>query len=475
MKNKVETFIKEYVRAITEGYAAIFAGAGLSCGAGYVNWKELMRPFAEEIDMDVDREDDLVAIAQYYRNENGTRADINQRILNEFTQKAQQNENIEIVTRLPIHTYWTTNYDQLIEENLKKNNRKTEIKITQETLANNMYDRDAVVYKMHGDANFPQDAVLTKDDYEMYEYKRPLFRTLLQGDLISKTFLFIGFSFEDPNLDYILSQIRVLLGESSRIHYCFFEKVKQCDGEDMKEYLYNKAKQELRIKDLKRYGIKAVLLDSYSEITNILRQIEHGCLLKNVFISGSLAEPEDSWSEQDVNTFTYGLSNYLVRENYKVISGFGLGIGSTVINGALDEIYENKYKHIDENLSLRPFPQTQDSLTSLESRWKEYREDMIRQAGIVVFIFGNKRINDDIIVANGMIEEFEIAMAQNKIIIPVGCTGGAASIIHDRVVNNIDNYPYLKDYIEDLKKPQKGNGLIELVVEIIREQQIISN
>ena len=124
---------------------------------------------------------------------------------------------------------------------------------------------------------------------------------------------------------------------------------------------------------------------------------------------------------------------------------------------------------------MRPFPQTQDSLTSLESRWKEYREDMIRQAGIVVFIFGNKRINDDIIVANGMIEEFEIAMAQNKIIIPVGCTGGAASIIHDRVVNNIDNYPYLKDYIEDLKKPQKGNGLIELVVEIIREQQIISN
>lgn len=475
MENKVETFIKEYVRAITEGYAAIFAGAGLSCGAGYVNWKELMRPLAEEIYMDVDREHDLVAIAQYYRNENGTRADINQRILNEFTQKAQRNENIEIVTRLPIHTYWTTNYDKLIEENLEKNNRKLDVKITQDNLANNIYDRDAVVYKMHGDANSPQDAVLTKDDYEMYEYNRPLFRTLLQGDLISKTFLFIGFSFEDPNLDYILSQIRVLLGESTRIHYCFFEKVKQRDGEDIEEHIYNKAKQGLRIKDLMRYGIKAVLLDSYSEITNILKQIERGCLLKNVFISGSLAKSEDSWTEQDVHAFTYGLSNSLVSENYKVISGFGLGIGSTIINGALDEIYEHKYKHIDENLCLRPFPQTQGSLTQLDIRWKKYREDMIRQAGIVVFIFGNKRVNDEITFADGMIEEFEIAMAQNKIVIPVGCTGGAASIIHDRVVNNIDKYPYLKDYIEDLNKPQKGNDLIKLVMKIIREQQIISN
>ena len=50
---------------------------------------------------------------------------------------------------------------------------------------------------MHGDVERPTDAVLTKDDYERYDMKRPLFRTALQGDLISKTFLFVGFSFED--------------------------------------------------------------------------------------------------------------------------------------------------------------------------------------------------------------------------------------------------------------------------------------
>ena len=77
---------------------------------------------------------------------------------------------------------------------------------------------------MHGDIREPDEAVLTKDDYEMYSCSRPLFRTALQGDLISKTFLFIGFSFEDPNLEYVLSQIRVLLGESIVIIIVFLKK-----------------------------------------------------------------------------------------------------------------------------------------------------------------------------------------------------------------------------------------------------------
>jgi hypothetical protein len=166
-------FKREYTKAITEGYAAIFAGAGLSRSSGYVNWKELLRTIAQDINLDVDRETDLIAVAQYYKNERGgRRGDINQIILNEFTKNSQENINIEILTRLPIDTYWTTNYDELIEKNLEKNNRKPDIKTTQNSLANNIYDRDAVVYKMHGDVRNPSEAVITKDDYETYNIKR---------------------------------------------------------------------------------------------------------------------------------------------------------------------------------------------------------------------------------------------------------------------------------------------------------------
>ena len=365
----VSEFIREYTRALVEGYAAVFAGAGLSRASGFVNWKELIEPLARDIGLDIEKEHDLVAIAQYYKNERSGRAGINQRILNEFTQNVEINDNIKILTRFPISTYWTTNYDSLLEDGLKENNRKADVKVTQASLAENIYDRDAVVYKMHGDAKYPDAAVLTKDDYESYINSRPLFRTALQGDLISKTFLFIGFSFEDPNLDYILTQIRLLLGESVREHYCFFEKVKQFDGESSEDYIYRNVKQEFRIKDLQRYGIQAVLLNSYDEIHSILKEIENRLLVNHIFISGSISDYSEPWTEEAVNNFTFGLAKQLVKDGNRIISGFGLGIGSSVINGALDEIMNSKYKHVDEHLCLRPFPQYAPDYKSLPDLW----------------------------------------------------------------------------------------------------------
>ena len=62
---QVQHFITEYAQAISSGTAAIFAGAGLSCNSGFVNWKELLRNIAEEVNLDVDKETDLISLAQY--------------------------------------------------------------------------------------------------------------------------------------------------------------------------------------------------------------------------------------------------------------------------------------------------------------------------------------------------------------------------------------------------------------------------
>lgn len=469
---KIEKFIEEYTRAITEGYAAIFAGAGLSRPSGYSDWRGLLRPLAEEIELDVDKESDLIAIAQYYKNSRGTRNQINNKILNEYTKEVADNKNIEIVTRLPIATYWTTNYDTLLEDGLKRNNRKADIKRTQASLANNIYDRDAVVYKMHGDVNDPDKAVLTKDDYDKYATINPLFRTALQGDLISKTFLFIGFSFEDPNLDYILSSIKVLLGESTRDHYCFLKEVSRQDyGVDevgTQNFHYASVKQKLRIEDLKRYGIQTILLSDYREITSILIKLEECSLLQSVFISGSVAELPESWDKKIFDTFTFELARSLVKGNYRIVSGFGLGIGSNIVNGALEEIMTSKYKHIDEHLCLRPFPQNIVGQVSLEELWHNYRKIMISEVGITIFIFGNKKVGDKLEIAGGMLKEFDIAKEMKKYIIPVGSTGGASKQILDEVKKDIDTYFYLKDYIEVLESCIDINELIKTIIIIIQ-------
>ena len=316
-----EKFIKNFSKAIHEGYAAIFAGAGLSRSAGFVDWKTLLRPLAEEISLDVDKENDLLAVAQYNLNEHGTRSGINQSIMESFTKEVQINENIRILTRLPIDTYWTTNYDELIEEGFKENNRRLDVKVTKDQLAISLPDRDAVLYKMHGDVKNPAEAVLTKDDYVKYDKHRPMFNTVLKGDLISKTFLFIGFSFEDPNLDYVLSRIYVLLDGNGRDHYCFFKRVKHDDFNSDEDYLYQKVKEELKEKDLKRYGIQTIFVNEYSEIPDILKEIEKAVSLANVFISGSVSGYSIPWDACSAESLGFHLAKKLVHKDYKITIG----------------------------------------------------------------------------------------------------------------------------------------------------------
>lgn len=467
---KKEELIKEYSKAIQEGNAAVFAGAGLSRASGYVNWKELVKPFADYINLDVEKEHDLVAVAQYYRNRRRTRHDINQNIMNQFTKGVQINDNIKILSELPIFTYWTTNYDNLIETGLRQANKNPDVKTNSKQLSLTRNNRDAVIYKMHGDAENPSDAVLTKDDYETYDEKRPLFRTALQGDLISKTFLFIGFSFEDPNLDYVLSRIHSLLGENGRTHYCFFKYVEQDSEESDSDFTYRKARQELQTEDLERYGIQTVYVKNYEEITEILYEISMSVKLNKVFISGSANEFTKPWNQENAEALMYSLAKALVKNNYQITSGFGLGVGAAVVNGALEEIYSTKFKHIDENLCLRPFPYAVKDRDERQIKFTKYREDMISDVGIAIFMFGNKQDeHGNTINATGCMEEFDIAKRKNKFIIPLGSTGYAAKKILDEIKKDVDKYIYLKNYVAALETTTDVNELVALTMKIIED------
>ncbi len=113
---ETEIFIRDYVKDLNEGTAAIFAGAGLSIPAGFVNWRELMSEIAFDLGLDINVESDLVSLAQFHVNENRTRSKISRKILEEFVEKTVETENHRILARLPISSVWTTNYDELIEK-----------------------------------------------------------------------------------------------------------------------------------------------------------------------------------------------------------------------------------------------------------------------------------------------------------------------------------------------------------------------
>ena len=469
MEISKKKLIKEFTKAIEEGRAGIFAGAGLSIDSGYVNWKELMRPFAEELHLNIDKEKDYLAVAQYYRNQSGTRASINRSILEAFTKECKENENIDIITRLPIKTFWTTNYDRLIEKSLEKNHKKADVKINSNQLTTPVPNRDAIVYKMHGDVEHPAEAVLTKDDYVLYDKERPMFRTVLETDLLSKTFLFIGFSFEDPNIDYILNQIHALMGENISEHYCFFKKVQRKECVDDAEFEYKSLQQRFRVEDLERFGIRTVYIDDYSEINEVLKEIEFCVKRKNVFISGS-SDDYGTWDEDKAKELIGGLSERLIKEDFKVISGFGRGVGSYIINGALTEIWHSKYRHTSDYLNLYPFQIEVKDDAERKKAFIRYRNDMISDSRVAIFVFGNKK-NDvgNIVEADGCIEEFRIAKENKDIIIPIGSTGFAANSILNEVKTNIGKYPYLKSYLGILETETDITKIIDTVIAIAKK------
>ena len=449
-EQQLNRIVTDLLKDLAEDNLAIFAGAGLSAPAGFVSWTELLRPIAEELDLDVERETDLVAVAQYHCNTNSSnRGKLNQLLIDELSEQAEITENHRILARLPISTYWTTNYDKLIENALIDARKIPDVKHRVKQLSYTKRGRGAVVYKMHGDIDHPDEAVLTKDDYEAYHVKMQPFITALSGDLVSKTFLFLGFSFTDPNLDYILSRVRVAYSTDQRQHYCIQRIVSAMAGESEADTDYRKRKQELFIQDLLRFGIKTILVSEYTDITSIIQKLEWTHRRKTIFISGA-AHEYGRWSAEEGEGFIYSLSKDIASLGFRVVSGFGLGVGSSVITGVLENIYMNGKRLDSDQLILRPFPQSDVGTRPISEVWHEYRKDMISYAGIAIFLFGNKFNGSEVIISDGLIKEFEIAKSNGLLLLPIAATGYATREIYNRLIE--EAYFDTPSFSEDMRE-----------------------
>lgn len=475
MKPEHKQFYKDVLDSLQSQSLAVFAGAGLSKSAGFVDWKGLLKDIADDLGLSIDLEDDLISLAQYNENKVGGRSMLNQKIISEFNEEVDLTENHSILARLPIHTYWTTNYDDLIERALKDSKRIADVKHSVSQLNYSRPRRDAVVYKMHGDATLPNEATLTKDDYERYFNDKAPFVTALSGDLVSKLFVFIGFSFTDPNLDFILSRVRFYMKGASRHHYFFVKRIQQGDSgiKDKLDFEYKLKKQQLFIEDLRRFKLQPVYVDSYTEITSILKEIETLYKKKTVLISGS-AEEYGKWNQESAQQFVHKLSSRLIKENLRIVNGFGWGVGSAVINGALEQIYSKPEKFDQDQLVVRPFPQFKTGSKELNQLWTEYRNTMIEYAGVALFLFGNRKDNDTtkIVKAEGMKEEFEIAKTKGLFLLPIKSTGYVAEDLyfllkHENYYTLIDNKKII-DAIALLEITDDEEVIIEQIISIIK-------
>lgn len=436
-----EQFLREFTKELHSRNAAAFIGAGFSMSAGYLNWQELLKGVVTDLGLDPKKEQDLVSVAQYSVNKaGGNRSGLTRTILQNTGIAKMPTNGHRILASLPIHTFWTTNYDKLIETSLEDAKKVPDVKHTPDQLSTTRPDRDVIVYKMHGDVGDPTSAVICKDDYERYPFKMGQFASMLKGDLIEKTFLFIGFSFTDPNIDFILSRVRAVLDENQREHYCIQKKIARNTGETMKDFHYRQLKQDYFIRDLKRKNIQTVEVDTYEDIPLLLEKVATRFKRSSIFVSGAAVE-FDAWKPGAADSFLYDLGVSLSEEKNRIITGSGIGIGGPVINGALENLDKEGVAISEERLMMRPFPHTASGRPASKGRWTSYRKSMIENAGIAIFLFGNKRDPSGKVVESvGMREEFDLCTDAGVVPLPVGATGYMAETLWKEVDEHFDHF-----------------------------------
>lgn len=217
---------------------------------------------------------------------------------------------------------------------------------------------------------------------------------------------------------------------------------------------YAKNKQYLKVKDLERYGIKSILVEKYSDITDILNKIKGRYKSKNIFISGSNSDPvfTEYKLRGNAGEFIANLSYQLHLEGYKITTGLGLYVGNYVVNGVLKGIEKTQVRNLDYAIKMRAFPQLVDNETESKKVWHLYREQILEDIGCAIFIMGNKmNSNKEIVFADGVEKEFKIAHQQGISLLPIGVTGYQSKLLWEKMNENLEAYyPHASDRFKAL-------------------------
>ena len=215
MDNITKSHIRQIQQAMRQNKLVVFAGAGVSKSAGVPLWGELIEELKKELDLP-QYETDFLKIPQLYKNLRKGKEFLER--IKDILQdgEVQYNKIHEALLDLkPCHIV-TANYDDLFEQAIVNSNSNFFTVSKDEDLPFNRGER--LLIKMHGDFK-SGNIVLTENDYLDYAKNFPLIRAYVMSIFASKLVLFVGFSFSDINLKYILRDVRNCLGEKMQPVY----------------------------------------------------------------------------------------------------------------------------------------------------------------------------------------------------------------------------------------------------------------
>ena len=223
---------KIITEARKDGQLVIFVGAGASISSGMPTWSQAIREIASHLGID-DKELNFLRIPQYYFNARGKKEYTQlMRKIFRYADFLQKHEIHDRIIEFNTHTIITTNYDSLIEKAAEDNSEIICVVSKDADLPYRKAGKELL--KIHGD--FENDNfVLKEDDYLSYSRNFRLIENYVKSIIGTKVVLFVGYSFNDPDIKQIFSWSKdILHGDFQRAY--LIESGKEYDSNEADYY-----------------------------------------------------------------------------------------------------------------------------------------------------------------------------------------------------------------------------------------------
>jgi hypothetical protein len=268
----------DLIELLNHGDVWAFVGAGASVDSGAPTWQDLlsrvMARLPSEKGQEIIRDSHIIAAQKaknfprcFSRVEHFVDRDTLERaLIDEIQRHSTPGELLKILANWPLAGYVTTNYDVLLYSALRSigyaggwtsaGNSETEVR----KLAGNVRH---VIWHLHGCVAYDRKdyrLVLTEEDYEKTYLESSRVATQLKGFLTQNRVLFVGFSFDDTELQRLL-RVVALYSNPARPAYAFLSGLTGAAGE------------QKRVELLERFNVDVIPYDIVNNSHDNLRRL----------------------------------------------------------------------------------------------------------------------------------------------------------------------------------------------------------
>ena len=374
---KGEKMLEQDIRFLAEelekGKLIVFVGAGVSKNSGLPDWKELIKDYAEYRGIKEFTSKEYLTIPEEVFERYGSLKyyEIAEK---RFSGKYFPNSIHKILKEMDLTYIITTNYDTLIEDEIKNLQVVSKDEDLPYTSSNRM------LIKMHGDFD-NKNIVLKKSDYDNYEKNFQLISTLIKGLFTTNTILFIGYSYNDTNVQQIMNWIKEILKEETRKAFLveFTEK-------DDKEEENGEQINRISLKLLTENNDKVLYEDEKEQFNNNYEKT----LTK--FLSDIYNKKEDIVKDIDIEI--YKNLNYLTEHNWRKLSKYSeiyidedwkrilnIRLEFKDIGKYEEMLFKSRIKKVVQNINGKEkeilIPFSEKEITSERKKQKENLEELI--------------------------------------------------------------------------------------------------